>query len=508
MPTGYGRLFLRGNQMTTEDTILQRVTGSLDVLLRLGEQFGGLFPSMIDRATRQMVADAPEPIPGQRGGDRSYRGSNLIHDEATLLTMYGLAEALNRPDYEVAADRYLERFATHCTATVSGLFPWGEHSYWDLERDCVGDGQWHRDPERRGQAVHDHLRAAPQWLWDKLSGFNPRCLETFAEGLDNHWSTNELASANELDSTRKPGEPLEYIRHGLIEQREYHPRGARSCDFPRHGGFFIVDWACAFRATGRQDFLEQIRRMVDYWWPKRDERDLLLLESRSPEEDERFYGTNAPGQTLSLAVSLLEAAPLLTDDEPQLAATMAERATAYIDGFLRAPHDLDQGIFVIHSKRDGNTVFEKMPVWGSVYGIWPASYVALTCLLGYRQTGDERLLSWARAAGERYAEEPIPAGVQAPAMDAGLGLGLLADLYDVTGEATWLCSAMTLAESLLKIYYPDVDGSRADLPVGAAGIDWYESQMGPGFLLHGLARTALLNRGPDACPLAADYTAR
>jgi hypothetical protein len=93
-------------------------------------------------------------------------------------------------------------------------------------------------------------------------------------------------------------------------------------------------------------------------------------------------------------------------------------------------------------------------------------------------------------------------------MDAGLGLGLLADLYDVTGEATWLCSAMTLAESLLKIYYPDVDGSRADLPVGAAGIDWYESQMGPGFLLHGLARTALLNRGPDACPLAADYTAR
>jgi hypothetical protein len=46
------------------------------------------------------------------------------------------------------------------------------------------------------------------------------------------------------------------------------------------------------------------------------------------------------------------------------------------------------------------------------------------------------------------------------------------------------------------------------LPRGAAGIDWYESQMGPGFLLHGLVRTALLAEDRDACPLTADYTAR
>lgn len=88
-------------------------------------------------------------------------------------------------------------------------------------------------------------------------------------------------------------------------------------------------------------------------------------------------------------------------------------------------------------------------------------------------------------------------------MDAGLGLGLLADLYDITGEAAWLTSAAELAEQLVSIYFDD-----APLPCGAAGIDWYESQMGPGFLLHGLARTALLAADRESCPLMTDYTAR
>jgi len=58
-------------------------------------------------------------------------------------------------------------------------------------------------------------------------------------------------------------------------------------------------------------------------------------------------------------------------------------------------------------------------------------------------------------------------------------------------------------ERLVSVYFDD-----APLPRGAAGIDWYESQMGPGFLLHGLARMALLAEDRTHCPLSADYTAR
>ena len=104
--------------------------------------------------------------------------------------------------------------------------------------------------------------------------------------------------------------------------------------------------------------------------------------------------------------------------------------------------------------------------------------------------------------GERYASEPLPSSVNVPAMDAGLGLGLLADLYELTSEPRWLDAALQLSARLLDVYFQRV------LPAGASGIDWYESQMGPGFLLHGLARTALLSEYGTPCSLDGDYTAR
>jgi hypothetical protein len=470
------------------ESLLATVQDSLDALVEAGAGHEGLFPSMLDPVTNNMLVEAPDPIPGQRAGDRSYRGSNLMHDEATLLTMRALAAGRDRSDYASAVDAYLRRFATHCTSTESGLFPWGEHAYWDLETDAIGDSHRHRDPTRQSGATHDHLRAVPAWLWEALRDANPGCVDAFAEGLDFHWTE---------------GVPREYIRHAPIERRAHHPRGTRSCDFPRHGGFYIFDWAVAWQHSGRDDFVDQIRTMADYWWSRRDERDLLLIESRTPADDERFHNINAPGQTLSLAVSLLETAPILEASCADLAATLRHRARTYVDGFFRAPHDPAAAVFVILSKRSTNEVFQTMPVWGSVYGVWPVSYVALTAIQAYRLGGDGRLLDWARGAGECYAHEPIPGGVQAPAMDAGLGLGLLADLYDVTGEAVWLERALEMAARLLPAYYR---GGR--LPCGAAGIDWYESQMGPGFLLHGMARTALLALDGSACPLEADYTAR
>jgi hypothetical protein len=469
------------------DAILARVCRSFDVLIDLADEHGGLFPSVLDRFSFAVPASMPCSIAGQRDGDRSYGGSNLIHDEAALKTLYALAEALERPEYAQAADRYLRYFANNCTATPSGLFPWGEHAFWHLGEGRIGNSRHLRDPAAQGGAIHDHLRQAPLWLWEKLQHFNPACVQRFAKGLDGHWTE---------------GEGWEYIRHAHIEEVRRHARGARACDFPRHGGFYILDWAFAYAHSGDPRWTEAIERMLDYWWPLRDERNLLLIESRSPEEDENFYNTNAPGQTLSLAVSLLESAPLLEATHPNMARTMRQRAAAYIDGFFNAPHDIEKGVFVILSRRGSNEVAQSMPVWGSVYGVWPSCYVALSCLCAYRLTGDERLWRWAEAVGHHYAEQDLPEGVAVPAMDAGLGLGLLADLYDLSAEKKWLQSGLGLAERLVTCYFDAV------LPRGAAGIDWYESQMGPSFLQHGLARMALLARGRETCPLDADYTAR
>jgi hypothetical protein len=470
------------------EKLLQRVTRAIDTLTAAGDRYHGLFPSIVDRHSGVMLETLPPGIAGQRTGDRSHLGSNLIHDQTLLATMYALADAIGRPDYRIAADRYLQRFATHCTTTETGLFPWGEHSYWHLTEDRVGNSYSLREGHPPRNATHDHLRQAPLWLWEKLWSSNPRCVERFSEGLEYHW---------------KSGTPFEYTRHASIEVKEYPTHAPRACDFPRHGGFYILDWAFAHTRTGRLDFIQQIERMLDHWWNKRGLDGLLQTESRTPAGDPH-YRAYTPSQTLSLATSLFETAPLLDDSQPGLAKEMRHRASTYLNGFFAAPHNLERGVFALMSDMDTREVRRAMPVWGSVYGVWPASYVALTTLRTYRMVPDPRLLEWATVVGERYAAEPFPSGVQVPAMDSGLGLGLLADLFDITGERRWLDAGLSLASSLEHVYW---DGDEP-LPRGAAGIDWYESQMGPSFLLHGLARIALLAQDSAACPLAADYTAR
>ena len=236
---------------------------------------------------------------------------------------------------------------------------------------------------------------------------------------------------------------------------------------------------------------------------KRDARGLLRIESRSPIDAERFFEKNAPTQTLSLGISLLESAALLESHLPELANQMQQYASVYIDGFLAAPHNPETREFVSLCECETNRVVERMSVWGSVYGAGTACGPAVLCLGEWRLTQNEQLMEWARAVGNTYLDEKFPVdrvrteGFKIPAADAGLTLELFADLYDITGETVWLEGGIQLAEIVLDIYFPDT------LPFGASGINWYESQMGPAFLIHGLARVALLalsQTAPHSCP--------
>ena len=47
-----------------------------------------------------------------------------------------------------------------------------------------------------------------------------------------------------------------------------------------------------------------------------------------------------------------------------------------------------------------------------------------------------------------------------------------------------------------------------DLLRTAPGITWYESQMQPGDMLHGLSRLALLAMDREGCPLGPNYVAK
>ena len=474
------------------EAIIVKICDALDLIIESSKPYKGLFPSILHSQTGEMLMEKPPKIPGQRDGDRAHLGSNLIHDEPLLATMNTLADTQSKPEYTEAVDRYLVRFSQNCTHTTTGLFPWGEHSFWHLIEERVGCS---RDP-KGGAAIHDHLRLVPLWLWQKLNTFNPDCVQSFADGLDYHWTV---------------GDRFEYIRHANIDIKAHLVCGTRACDFPRHSGFYIFDLAFAYTHDQRPETRQQIQRFTDYWWEKRDALGLLRIESRSPIDAERFFEKNAPTQTFSLGISLLESAALLESLLPELANQMRQYGLVYIDGFLAAPHNLETREFVSLCECETNRIFERMSAWGSVYGAGTVCSTAVLCLSGWRLTQNENLMEWARVVGNTYLDEKFPVdrvqteGFKIPASDAGLTLELFADLYDITGESVWLEGGIELAETVLDIYFPET------LPFGASGIDWYESQMGPAFLIHGLARVALLALSETAshsCPLVPNYTAR
>lgn len=463
--------------MDTLNRIDSTLRQALEALIAAGEAHNGLWPNVLNLDGMSRPYELPPAIPGQRDGDRAHCGCNPLHDFPALAVAYSLG-------YGESADRYLTTFATHCTGTPSGLFPWGEHSFWDLVNDRVGNSYvWSR---RAQPAIHDHLRLAPRWLWQKLDEFNPRAVQRFARGLASHY---------------RMGEPFEYVRHAPILKPPgpNGSRGEKSADFPRHGGFYIADWAFAHSSQPDSWLVEQVANMMDYWWPKRDDKGVLPLHSRVPAGNKHDQ-LNQVGQTLSFGLSLLESADLLPDD-----IVAAEQGRAYGEAFLALPHDAEAGEYVASYRRDtGETVSTFVP-WGSKYGLnATAAGPALLCVAYFRHTGKAAYLDFATTVGKQYVRSAPVSEDPIPAKDPGLALGLLAALYEETGNDDWVEAGFELARTVLPLYFQD----GLPLPRAATCVDYYEGQTMPSYLLHGLARILLLAKDRANCPLAADFSQR
>ncbi len=466
---------------------LQTVTAALDVLIETAKPYDGLFPSIIDRQTHRMMDQRPPHIDGQRDGDRSHLGCNLLHDHVVLHLLDQLGRVLGRADYTATVDRYLARFLSHCTDTPTGLWPWGEHAYWHLIEDRIGNSYVDAG-NPNAPLQHDHLRQAPLWLWQRLWNIDHAPVERFADGLDLHWR----------DDAR-----TEYMRHAHIAEvkRMGGLDADRSCDFPRHGGFYMFDWAFVLARTQNAELAgrlcQNIGRIADYWWVERSATGLLRSERRTERAGEESHKRRMVTQTLSLGVSMLEAAALLADTDAVLATLLRERGNVYLNAALEAGHQYQEAFFV-GSCEDDLSNPAAMSIWGSVYGQPNIGAPALLMLAAERETRDARCLAFAEAAGHAQALQPFPADAVVPSRDPGHALCLMMNLHQRTGDTNWIDRAMRLADRVLPIYFD------RPLPRAATNADWYESQTIPGFLLYGLAQLGLHHGGYD--PIEADFT--
>lgn len=448
-----------------------KMLSALDALIAAGKPYGGLFPSILTLDGQAMQA-MPKAIPGQRDNDRAYGGSNLMHDHQILKLMLEIGERWALPTYAAAAHVYLDTFSAHC-ATPSGLFPWGEHSYLTLPDLGVGNSYvWARKAE---VVTHDHLRQAPTWLWRELWRRHPECVRAFAHGLDNH----RYADADQ------------YMRHAriLVAERNRQP-GPRACDFPRHAGFYLQDLAFVLHHEDDPGLLDLFRWFLDYWWTRKHPTGLCNSESRTPPQERQHHGKLVITQTISLALSLYDAAGLMEQRHPKVADTCRQRARHYLDACLDVGHHLADGLF-LGSVDEYTGERRPMEIWGGRYGEGVAAKVAINCLGHFEHHRDPRCLDLSIAITRAYLNTPIPASDPVTVTDIGQALMACAGVYRHTRDQRWLDDGLALAERAQPLWWDRI------LPRIAIGVDHYESQQVPGFLLHGLAELIDLAEGGD-----------
>lgn len=457
-------------------------------LADLGDNHQGLIPGIIDWETLQMYqgtsrSDFPDEIQGQRPQDRVYNGANISDEKALLQTFYSLDAVGGGSEFASAADDYLDRFANHCTNTTTGLWPHGEHSYWHLVDDRVGNA-FEFDPEGVDQysPFQEHIGLTPKFYLDEIQSARSAAIQDFADGIDYHW-TDKYGNFN---------------RQAPISDKTTLSSPDNGSDFPRHSGFYIHDLSYAYAQNQRSSVKTNIEEFLDYWWDMKHSSGLLPWESSNGRD-------LAIPTTLSLAVSLLDAAEIIEPVDSSLASTMRTRAREYGSGVLSVDHDTSNGILVQNvDPNDPSTVTKYTKQWDAAYGDFSSARGALLLLSFYRHENDSDYLDLAKDVGDGYLNNSFPAtATELPAGVPGKVIDLLLDLHEITDADKYLDEASDVAASARYHYFRDTK----ELPRSATSIDYYESAHGTAELIHGLARLGFFKRGEQGV-LAADYTSR
>ena len=430
---------------------LQPVIGCLETLMTdctdtYGKEHSPMFCSLVDLKTHRIPKKAPPLLREQRKCDRAFPGGNLQHDMFTILAMYHLSELTADKRFAKAADAYLEFFLRRCASVGNGLFPCGEHAFWDFKRESVG-----------GLPYQEELAFVPGQFLERLWAINPKATEKHVRQLQMHFFE---------------GDEVIWNRHAQILSDK---RPTRPAPFPRHAGFYIYQWAFAYSKKP----------------------DPVLLKWAKETAEANKGRAKADLSMISLGLSLLRANKELLGEEA--IADWDTFGKACLGPVVEATKDQPkQGrilMFVHHKEK---------PQPNRTYGFWDKVYegsggyafvgaekVSLMCLCAHRLTGSQLHLQFAKDVCDHYLtltrppEEPIT-----PGKFGGL-VALSLDLYDLTGEKKYLKFARQNADWAVDELYTN------GLFRAATGKGYYEAANGVGPLMIELLRLHLLETGSD-----------
>jgi len=161
---------------------LKIVTNYADAMISKGQDIYGsehspLFASALNRKTMKIDStESFESIKGVRKNDRSIGGANPLGDIGLYHILYSLSDITEDELYASEADKSIEYFFKNCQSPTTGLMVWGEHLYWDFEKEACGYGKVNQDYHESGV-----------WpFWDRSYQLAPDACWRFAIGEWDH----------------------------------------------------------------------------------------------------------------------------------------------------------------------------------------------------------------------------------------------------------------------------------------------------------------------------------
>ncbi len=381
-----------------------------------GKEHSPLFASALDRKTMK-VGKMPG-IPGVREGDRSLSGANPQTEYGLYALLYELTKLTGNNTYAAEADRALKYFFTHCQSPKTGLMAWGEHIYWDFNREGMGGAD----------KCHEICGEWP--FWDQCYRLAPDACWRFAVGQWDH----QIRSKETGDFSRH----ARWSSHG--------PGGGN--DYPRYAGQLIVNWADAYgrKENAGRDRREEMITAITCLVRRMEENMAQTKTGYLPAHRGKDYVWS--DSNLELARCIWEAAPHV---KPDLAQRIKKLALKQDADFHKMPHKItSRGGFAatLHTEtgepRHRSTNKPYTAIWATGYGHGTHAGMANACYSRFRQIQKDHKELAAKygklilAAADQYlAAEPDGKQVLKPGAFAEV-ISLMLNAHEISGEKKYL----------------------------------------------------------------------
>lgn len=423
-------------QETQVGTYLATVKRYADAMIEHGRDSYGevqspLFASALDRTTMRIPEEVLPAIEGIREGDRALFGGNPMHDECFYMLLYELTPITGDRRYKDAADAALEYFLTRAQSPATGLFAWGEHMYLDFRTETMG-----------GRDIHEFYR--PWILFDESYALAPEPMNRFARGLWYH----------------QVGD----LEHGYFSRHATWsaPKADTGNEFPRHGGFYMAQWAEAYKRTGAYIYLGAIETLLNYFERVRHSESGALPNVHPGGDKKVVIWTESQ---LAQAIELADGAGKVP---PDLGARMLETARRNDASYLKLAHS-DKGMVDTAS-------YEKLEpeayasMWASGYGAFTNAGTAMLCYERYLQCKNEAYRTLMLDVAQRYLASEPDTSIELYPYVMGDAIFLMVAAHRLTDDAAYLERGRYFADTAIPLFWND-----GPLPRASTKTNHYEA---------------------------------